>query len=71
MTDSGGFSNMSPYNQAFTEEFIDVMSATRRSTVLHLNHALDRAKLFMEQGLIIKGMNFPALQGLIVLDIRS
>ena len=36
-----------------------VISATLRSTELHLNHTLDSTKLFTDHGLIVNGMNFP------------
>jgi len=43
-------------------------SATRRSTDPHLNQTFDRTKLFTEEGRIERGINFPALQGFMVLE---
>ena len=49
---------------------IAVMSPTLRSTELHSNHTLERAKELMDQGRDVKGMNLPAFQGLMVLVVR-
>ena len=48
-----------------------LISATRRSTEPHLNQTFDSAKLFKEEGRMERGMNFPARQGLMVLETRS
>ena len=71
MTASDGFSSMSAYSQDFTELLIAEISAARKSTEQHLNHTLDKTKLFTDQGRMVSGMNFPARQGLMVFDTLS
>ena len=52
--------------QDLTELFTAVMSATRKTTELHLNQTFESTKLFTELGRLDSGMNFPARHGLIV-----
>ena len=42
--------------------YIFEMSQTLRLREEHLNHTLERQKVLMEWGLLIRGMNFPPLQ---------
>ena len=60
-TSSSGFSSWSANSQDLTLAVIFVRSQTRRFTELHLNHTLARQKLLREEGLLVKGMNFPPL----------
>ena len=55
-------------SQDFTELFMAVMSPTLRSTDPHLNQTLERMFELMDQGRMVRAMNLPAFQLLMVLD---